>query len=92
MYVRKGRNLKRLRALADSILMSSKEERGNAQNADSNRGLEEGIASELLNSTICPKTSSDSRPLVLIKRLCLIQKGMEEREGNQLSLHLALVF
>lgn len=92
MWVRKGRNLKRLKALANSILMSSKEERGNAQNADSSRGLEEGIGSKLLNSIIYPQTSSDSRPLVLIKRLCLIQEGMEERGGNQLSLHLALFF
>lgn len=92
MCVRKGRNLKRLRALANSSLMSSNEERDNAQNPDGNSGLEEGIGSKLLNSKICPKPSSDSGPLVLVKKLCLIQESMKERGGNQLSLHLILVF
>lgn len=65
--MRKGRNLKRLRALANSSLMHIKEERGNAQNPDRSRGLEEGIGSKLLNNTICPKPSSNSGPLVLAK-------------------------
>lgn len=76
--MRKGRNLKRLRALANSSLMSSKEERCNAQNPDRKEDWKK-TDSKLLNNTICPKPSSDSGPLVLMKRLCLILEGIEER-------------
>lgn len=65
--MRKRRNPKRLRALANSSLISIKEERDNAQNPGRSRGLEEGIGSKLLNTTICPKRSSDYVALVLVK-------------------------
>lgn len=47
--MRKGRRLKRVRALANKCLMSMKEERGKAQNTNRSRGLEEGIGSKLLS-------------------------------------------
>lgn len=46
-----------------------------AQNPDRSKELAEGIGSKLLNGTICPKPSSVSGPLMLVKRLCLIQEG-----------------
>lgn len=48
------------------------EEVDHAQNPDWSK---EGIGSKLLNGTICPKPSSVSGPLMLVKRLCLIQES-----------------
>lgn len=64
--MRKGRRLKRVRALANKGLTSMKEERGKAQNTNRSRGLEEDVGSKLLKNNNPPKPNSDSVPLVLV--------------------------
>lgn len=68
------------------------EEVDHAQNPDRSK---EGIGSKLLNGTICPKPSSVSGPLMLVKRLCLIQESRINhswKREEEISYQLYLIF